>query len=227
MQSSRRDHILILLIALSLAAWGVGLGLLPEHVPVHWNFAGEADRFGSKLEFLIFPVIEVVAGGIFVFAARQCGKKGGETGSFTEMILFWTGIFEVVLFSCIGMYVMWKAGTYTPGDTITVSKVLFGIVDAPSIWVGVLLVVMGNAMPKARRNDIFGVRTSWSMSSDEVWRKSQRFGGAATVCLGLVLVLSGCFLDWPAQILFALIAVLVWAVVCVAMSYQYYRKREE
>lgn len=225
MQSSRRNHILILLLALSLSAWGIGLGLLPENVPVHWNFAGEADRFGSKLEFLIFPVIEMVAGGIFVFAARQCGKKGGKTGSFTEQILFWTGIFEVVLFSGIGLYVMWKAGTYTPGDTITVSKVLFGIVDAPGIWVGVLLVVMGNAMPKARRNDIFGVRTSWSMSSDEVWRKSQRFGGAATVCLGLVLVLAGCFLDWLAQIFFALIAVLVWAVVCAAMSYHYYRKQ--
>lgn len=227
MQSSRRNHILILLIALSLAAWGVGLGLLPENVPVHWNFAGEVDRFGSKLEFLIFPAIEVAAGGIFVFAAQQCGKKSGETGSFTETILFWTGIFEVVLFSCIGVYVMWKAGTYTQGDTITVSKVLFGIVNAPGIWVGVLLVVMGNAMPKARRNDVFGVRTSWSMSSDEVWRKSQRFGGAATVCLGFALVLSGCFLNWPAQILFALLAVLVWTVVCVAMSYHYYQKQDK
>lgn len=227
MRSSRRNHILILLITLSLAVWGIGLGLLPERVPVHWNFAGEVDRFGSKLEFLIFPVIEVVAGGIFVFAARQCGKKSGGTGSFTEKILFGTGVFEVVLFSCIGLYVMWKAGTYAPGDTITVSKVLFGIVNAPGIWVGVLLVVMGNTMPKARRNDIFGVRTSWSMSSDEVWRKSQRFGGAATVCLGLALVLSGCFLDWLAQILFTLIAASVWFAVCAAMSYHYYQKQDK
>lgn len=227
MQSSRRNHILILLIALSLAAWGVGLGLLPERVPVHWNFAGEVDRFGSKLEFLIFPVIEVVSGGIFVFAARQCGKRSGEIGALTEQILFWSGVFEVVLFSGIGLYVMWKAGTYTPGDTITVSKALFGIVNAPGIWTGVLFVIVGNAMPKARRNDIFGVRTSWSMSSDEVWRKSQRFGGAATVCLGFVLVLSGCFLDWPAQILFVIVAVLVWAVVCVAMSYHYYQKQDK
>lgn len=227
MRSNRRNHILILLIALSLATWGVGLGLLPENVPVHWNFAGEADRFGSKLEFLIFPAIEVVAGGIFVFAAWQCGKKGGETSSFTETILFWTGIFEVVLFSCIGVYVMWKAGTYTPGDTITVSKVLFGIVNAPGIWSGVLFVVLGNAMPKATRNDIFGVRTSWSMSDDEVWRKSQRFGGAATVCLGFMLVLSGCLLEWPAQILFGLVAVLVWTVACVAMSYHYYQNQKQ
>lgn len=227
MRSGTKNHILILLIALSLAVWGVGLGLLPKNVPVHWNFAGEVDRFGSKLEFLLFPVIEVVTGGIFIFAARQCRKKGGETGSFTEKILFVTGVFEVVLFSCIGLYVMWKAGTYTPGDTITVSKVLFGIVNAPGIWVGVLLVVMGNAMPKARRNDIFGVRTSWSVSSGEVWRKSQRFGGAATVCLGLALVLSGCFLNWLAQILFVLIATLVCFVACAAMSYHYYREQDK
>lgn len=224
MRTGTRYRILILLTALSLAVWGIGMGLLPETVPVHWNFAGEADRLGSKLEFLIFPAIEVVMGGIFVFAARQCGKKGGETAALTEQILFWTGVFEVVLFSGIGIYVMWEAGTYSPGATLTASKVLFAAADAPGIWVGVLLIVMGNAMPKTTRNDIFGVRTTWSMSSDEVWRKSQRFGGKSAVCLGFLLLLFGGLLDWPLQILLMLLAVLVWAVACVAMSYRYYQE---
>lgn len=225
MRTGTRYRILILLTALSLAVWGIGMGLLPETVPVHWNFAGEADRFGSKLEFLIFPAIEVVMGGIFVFAARQCGKKGGETAALTEQILFWTGVFEVVLFSGIGLYVMWEAGTYSQGEALTASKVLFAAANAPGIWVGVLLIVMGNAMPKATRNDIFGVRTTWSMSSDEVWRKSQRFGGRTAVCLGFALLLFGCFLDWPLQILLMLLSVLVWTVACVAMSYRYYREQ--
>ena len=136
MRTGTRYRILILLTALSLAVWGIGMGLLPETVPVHWNFAGEADRFGSKLEFLIFPAIEVVMGGIFVFAARQCGKKGGETAALTEQILFWTGVFEVVLFSGIGLYVMWEAGTYSQGEALTASKVLFAAANAPGIWVG-------------------------------------------------------------------------------------------
>lgn len=225
MRTGTRHRILTLLTALSLAVWGIGMGLLPETVPVHWNFAGEADRFGSKLEFLIFPAIEVVMGGIFVLAAWQCGKKGGETAALTEQILFWTGVFEVVLFSGIGIYVMWEAGTYSPGEALTASKVLFAAANAPGIWVGVLLIVMGNAMPKATRNDIFGVRTTWSMSSDEAWRKSQRFGGRTAVCLGFALLLFGCLLDWPLQILLMLLSVLVWAVACVAMSYRYYQEQ--
>lgn len=227
MQSSTKYHLLIVLAALFLAANGVALQFLPESVPVHWNFAGVADRFGSGLELLIFPVIGGGAGGIFALVARQCGKKEAAEGKIAEKIFFWSGVLEVVLFGGMGLYFMWKAGTYTPGDTLTISKVLFGIVDAPGIWVGALFVALGNAMPKARRNDIFGVRTSWSMSDDEVWRKSQRFGGAATVCLGFALVLSGCLLEWPGQILFSLATVLVWTVVCVAMSYHYYQNRDK
>lgn len=225
MRTSRKYHVLIVLIALFLAATGIALEFLPENVPVHWNFAGVADRFGSGLEYLLFPIIGGTAGGCFVLAARQCEKKGTKGSALSEKIFFWSGIFEVVLFGGMGLYFIWKAGTYTPGDTITASKVLFGIVNAPGIWAGVLFIVLGNAMPKARRNDIFGVRTSWSMSDDEVWRKSQRFGGAASVGLGFMLVLSGCFWEWPGQILFSLIAVTVWTVACVAMSYHYYRKQ--
>jgi len=227
MRANRTCHVLILLIALFAAANGVSFQLLPEEVPVHWSFTGEADRFGSGLELLLVPAIGGIVGGIFALAARQCGKKGTKEGELTEKILLWSGVFEVVLFGGMGLYFMWKAGTYAPGDTLTIPKVLLGIVDAPGIWVGVLFVVLGNAMPKARRNDIFGVRTSWSMSSDEVWRKSQRFGGAATVCLGFALLLSGCLLEWPGQIAFSLIAVLVWTVVCVAMSYHYAQEQED
>ncbi len=42
---------------------------------------------------------------------------------------------------------------------------------------GIAFVICGNIMPKSDRNEAFGLRTPWSLSNDEVWRKSQRFGG--------------------------------------------------
>lgn len=227
MRASKIYHILILLIALSLAANGLAFRLLPENVPLHWNFAGEADRFGNGLELLLIPAIGGLAGGIFALIARQCGKKGSREGALAEKILLWSGILEVVLFGGMGLYFLWKAGTYTPGDTLTLPKVLLAILDAPGLWLGVLFVVLGNAMPKVRRNDVFGVRTSGSMSSDEAWRKSQRLGGASAVALGFAQVLSGCLLEWPGQIAFSLIAALVWAVACVAMSSRYAREEKK
>lgn len=34
---------------------------LPERVPVHWNFSGQVDRYGSKLELLLFGPLGIAA----------------------------------------------------------------------------------------------------------------------------------------------------------------------
>lgn len=62
-----------------------------------------------------------------------------------------------------------------------------------AIGLGILMMLLGNAMPKASRNTLFGLRTVWSMKNDRVWQKSQRFGGYASVVFGFLMVLSGIF----------------------------------
>lgn len=34
---------------------------LPERVPVHWNLSGQADRYGSKLELVLFRPLGIAA----------------------------------------------------------------------------------------------------------------------------------------------------------------------
>ncbi|MCM1440642.1 MAG: SdpI family protein [Roseburia sp.] len=210
---------LAVLMALSLAAAGVGLALLPDTVPVHWSFAGEADRMGSKLEFLIFPAVMAVSGGIFALAARRCGKKGDREALLTETILLASAFFEVLLFTGIALSVMWQAGHYAPGAAgPAVSPDLFRFIG---IGTGVLLVLLGNYMPKARRNAFFGVRTRWSMADDETWRRSQRFGGISAVALGFVFIVAGLFLGGVAHLVLCVAGAAVWAGACVGMSYRY------
>jgi uncharacterized membrane protein len=56
-------------ISLILAAslWGyaaLAIGSLPETVPTHFNFAGEADSFGSKHILWMLPVIATILVGL-------------------------------------------------------------------------------------------------------------------------------------------------------------------
>lgn len=214
--------ILTALIALSLAASGMTLSFLPDIVPVHYNFAGEVDRFGSRFEYLLFPVIAGVAGAIFGLAARNCGKKGTKESALTEKILFWSAIFEVLLFSGLGLFFMWKAATYAPGDADpAVSPDFMRFIG---MGVGVLLVLLGNVMPKARRNALFGLRTKWSMADDEVWRKSQRFGGFSAVALGLLLIVTGIFMNSIAHLILCMAVGSVWAGASIWMSYRFYKE---
>ena len=53
--------------------------LAPAQVPMHYNFAGEVDRIGSKYEDLLFPGITLVLGAVFTLLARKEGKKQENT----------------------------------------------------------------------------------------------------------------------------------------------------
>lgn len=62
-----------------------------------------------------------------------------------------------------------------------------------------LFIVLGNYMPKTRSNWFVGIRTPWTLSSEETWVKTHRFGGKLFVLIGIMLVASGIMRpDWVA-----------------------------
>jgi uncharacterized membrane protein len=63
------------------------------------------------------------------------------------------------------------------------------------LWVGVgaLLVALGLVVPRVGRNAFVGIRTAWTLASDENWARTHRvagysmvLGGLATAALGLI-----------------------------------------
>lgn len=49
---------------------------------------------------------------------------------------------------------------------------------------GLLFIVLGNIMPKAKQNPVFGIRTSWALDHEDNWNHTQRFGGQLWVVCG-------------------------------------------
>ena len=79
------------------------------------------------------------------------------------------------------------------------------------------MIIIGNIMPKARLNSIFGLRTSWSMKNELTWKKSQRFGGILFIIAGIIIVVVS-FLTKGMTCFFWAIGILVF----VAMISVYY-----
>ena len=119
----------------------------------------------------------------------------------------------------LNVILLYKALTYEPGATldIEVSKLIFVIL-------GVLFVVLGNVMPKVRRNNMIGLRTRWSKSGDAVWQKSQRFGGIASVICGILLLISTLFFTGETAAVILVVLLVAWIVLCTGASYVYYKK---
>ena len=43
---------------------------VPNRVPIHFNAAGEADNWGSKLTIILFPVLGILVWGVFTILER-------------------------------------------------------------------------------------------------------------------------------------------------------------
>ena len=202
------------LVLLSLVITCGFLLLMPDTVPMHYDAAGVVDRFGSKYENLVFPAI-VAAVAVLFYAL----SKTKHVQPIDEKVWFFTGLGMLIFFNILSLFFLWTALTYQPDATVPMEP--SGIV---TLATGVLLVVLGNIMPKARRNSLFGLRTKWSLSSDAVWQKSQRFAGITGVAAGLLLILLAAVLNERWLLPAMLIILLAWGAACAAASLIYYRQ---
>ena len=210
------------LIVLGFVVTAVCLMLTPDTVPAHYNAAGEADRMGSKYEYIAFPCIAAVSGAVFLLLAKRARAGKWEGHELTEKVFLVSAVVEVLLFNGMGVRFMWRAATYTEGAAAPAMPAVDGMRVA-SLLIGVLLIILGNVMPKARKNAVYGVRTKWSVSSDETWRKSQRFGGFASVLAGALLLAAAMFLKGVVNLLAQTVILVLWFVICFTASYQYYK----
>jgi uncharacterized membrane protein len=70
-----------------------------------------------------------------------------------------------------------------------------------------LLVLVGNTLGKVRHNDVFGVRTPWTLADPRVWDKTQRFTGRLMVAGALILGAFAGFAPDHALLIATLVAV--------------------
>jgi len=200
----------------------VFLILSPDRIPVHYNFAGEVDRIGSKYENLIWPGFAVGMGVFFLLMARMPRKKGEKTN---EKVLMIAGVCTLIFFTLLGFYFMQKALRYDPQAAPQVS--FDDLNRFVSVGIGALLVVLGNIMPKMRRNALFGLRTKWSMANDNVWQKSQRFGGITSVIAGFTMIILALLIPGIWNVLVMTIVIVVWLILCIVASHRFYLEDQD
>ena len=206
--------VILALVLLSIVVSVIFISMMPDQVPMHYNGAGQVDRMGSKYENLIFPGAMVIVGLSILLAGKKKDLQQSE-----EKVLLATGISLLVAFNVLNVILLYKALTYEPGATLDLD-----VSKLASVILGIVLVLIGNFMPKVRRNNIVGLRTFWSKSSDAVWQKSQRFGGIVSVICGVLLLINALFFTGKASAVILVTLLVIWIVLCTGASYLYYKK---
>ena len=211
MTTFRANVICFLLIAAAVVVAIVLYPNLPEQIPTHWNLHGEVDDYTAKpWGVAIMPLI-----AILVFVVMRLipviSPKGFRTDKFMDVI----NVFTVALvgFMCgVAILVLFEAN----GTDVRINEVIFA-------GVGLLFVVLGNYMGKVRKNFFIGIRTPWTLASDEVWSRTHRLGGKVFILIGLFMILNS-FMRFPEHWLVA--TIVAGALVPVIYSYVIYRNIE-
>jgi len=195
-------------IMAALAAWAWMQLPAGQGVPVHWNAAGEADRFGSKFEGLILlPLITAGVTLLLAIVPRISPKGENIQRSGTAYMAVW----GATLLLMLAIYVAGLADIFgwvtNPMGKIAQTALAF------------FLIVMGNYMGKIRHNYMFGVRTPWTIASEQSWNKTHRITGRLWVVVGLLTLATAWFLSGSLSVYLLLIGML--GSTAFAMIYSY------
>ncbi|MBE3590123.1 MAG: SdpI family protein [Firmicutes bacterium] len=184
---------------------------LPARVPTHWDVHGRVDGTMPKgaaaalyiaLPVLVYALMRVLPGfdplrGNYARFAPSFGLIRAAIG------LVLTVISAAALAAAAGR-------------PVAMDRV------AP-VAVGLMLAVIGNVLSRVRPNWFVGIRTPWTLSDEEVWRRTHRFGGYAFVAAGLVM--AGLGLAGSAWALGGVLVVCAAAAATVVYSYMVWRSR--
>ena len=152
---------------------------LPDQMPIHWNFAGEVDNWGSKIwANWLMPGIGLAMLILFPMLSKIDPKK--------ENYESFKGIWEIIQTCLILFFGYIYAVQFYVIFNSNEGNIMGQFIMA---GIGVLFIILGNYMGKIRQNYFIGLKTPWSLADPEVWQKSQRFTGWMFVLGGIVFLI--------------------------------------
>lgn len=194
-----REHRLLLLMTSGVILLQTVVGMilwdrLPEQMATHFGLNGQPDGYSSRA-FTVFgmPLILLALHWI-------CLLTGGKDGKTYSRKLRYVILFIVPATALMMSVVCYG---YALGRGFNVGRVVVP-------FVGVLLAVSGNYMPKVRRNYTVGIKVPWTLNDEENWDKTHRFAAPVWVVGGILLAVLGLigYTAWPT---FALLMAIVFA----------------
>ncbi len=201
-----------ILFAVTFLVALISYNYLPERIPVHFDAAGNIDRYGGRISIFLAPAI-IVAMILLAEFVRNVDPKRNAYNKFNKQ--YYMIFFAVSL-------LMFIIQLYTIAVIMNI-KILNISILMP-VAVGMMFTVIGNSMPKFKQNFYAGIRTSWTLSDEEIWFKTHRFGGKIWFAGGIFMMATAILPNNMNFIVFTFLA-LVLALLPIIYSYVIYRNK--
>ncbi|MCK9348776.1 MAG: SdpI family protein [Sphaerochaeta sp.] len=147
---------------------------LPDQVPIHFNAAGQPDNYASKAFGAFGMPLLLALLNIFVQLAVKTDPKR-DTSSKLYHIARWT-------IAILTLFIVPFSLLIALGQPFRVEKVV-------PLAVSVLLLVVGNYLPKIKQNYTIGIKLPWTLADEENWKKTHRLAGWIWTFFSLLFIL--------------------------------------
>ncbi|WKZ29254.1 MAG: SdpI family protein [Patescibacteria group bacterium] len=200
------------LLLASAAASVIFYPAFPEEYASHWNMAGEVDDTMPKSTGALFmPGIMLVLLGLYALIPRIDPLKENLEKFRRAYDLLWLALFSFFAY-VHALTLFWNLGGR------------FSFVRFLTPAFAVLWYVIGVVLARSRRNWFVGIRTPWTLASDDVWNDTHAFGAKLFKATAVVSLL-GVFLPAPYVFWFIVAPVLLTSLATVLYSYLAWRRR--
>lgn len=203
-----------LLAAANLLSMAALYPFLPAQIPMNWGIDGSVD-YQNKYQIFMMCGMAVLFAFLFDILPKIDPRKKNyqKFGSYYDWFCV---IMQVFMLAMNGIIL---TETFRPG-TVSVPMITM-------IIVGILFLFLGNIMPKIKSNFYMGIKTPWTLSSEQVWYKTHRLGGKCFFLAGIAMIVCS-FLPSEELAFWGTMAVIMVAcIIPCAMSYVWWKQEQK
>ncbi len=202
-----------MVVVLSIVVAIVGIFIMPDIIPTHFGPSGAPDAWGSKYTVLMYPGILVLV-TVLAVPMIKLDPKQENYGRFSKY--YYDFFFGFALFF---MAMELSNIAIALGADINVGSIICFVT-------GVLMLFVGNMMPKIKQNFFFGIKTPWALTDEENWFKTHRLGGKTFAISGVIMMFAA-FIPGESKIWIVLAMVLVMTFIPFVYSYVIFKKKQK
>jgi uncharacterized membrane protein len=206
--------VMIANVIIGFIVGGALFSQMPEMMASHWNASGEADGYISRFwGVFLFPFISL---GLLLLLL-VIPKIDPLRTNIEKFKGYYYGFAAVFLVYFLYIYIL---------TLIWSLDVRFDMNRALMPAIGILFIVAGIMMGKAKRNYLIGIRTPWTLSNDEVWNRTHKLGSRLFIITGFIVALLAIFIT--STVVYVMLGlVLATALISIIYSYVVYKRLEK
>ena len=180
---------------------------LPDNVATHFDVNFKPDDYSPKWQAVFMIPSFMLLMNVFMWFILEADPKRAAINSKLKAIARWM----LPVMSCL---VQGAILLNAVDENINLIRFI-------PLLIGMLMIVMGNYLPKCKQNYTTGIKLPWTLESEENWNRTHRLAGKLFIIAGFVLALFA-FFNISLYIPFAI--VIIAATVPAIYSYVLYRK---